>query len=533
MIDQLRRATLEHRHILLVAPTGSGKTVIAAAIVQGAVAKGRRVLFLAHRRELIDQAATKLWDAGIEAGIILAGRPARPEQPVQIASIQTLHARAFRGTAMQAPPADVIVVDEAHHVRARTYREIVDHYPDAVVLGLTATPCRGDGRGLGNVFATLVECPDVQALIDLGFLVPTKVYAPSTPDLTGVRVERGDYSEKQLAERVNTDALVGDIVEHWHRLAEGKKTVIFATGVAHSLHIRDEFRRSGVLAEHLDGATPTEERADILGRLSRGEIEVVSNCMVLTEGWDQPDVACIVLARPTKSMGLFRQMIGRVLRPAPGKDHALVLDHSGAIFNHGFVEDPVLWTLDHDKRAVNLALASKGRQAERTLTTCPECAAVRMQGKPCSACGWRPQRKPDAPDVIDGELGHVERDGRVTASVYDKARFHRQLLWFAREKGYQKQAGWAANKFREKFGHWPPRGNPTPEPPDPAVRSGFAPARLRGRSRRPGGRAYEHGRACRRALAADPAAVGDRARIPRQQAWPMPAMRRQGSFPLR
>ena len=163
---------------------------------------------------------------------------------------------------------------------------------------------------------------------------------PEHPDLTGVRVERGDYMERQLAERMDQAKLIGDIVEHWHRLAGSGKTVVFATGVAHSVHIRDEFLRSGVLAEHIDGTTPTEERDAILARLSRGETEVVTNCMVLTEGWDQPDVSCIVLARPTKHMGLYRQMIGRVLRPAPGKEYALVLDHAGAVFQHGFVEEP-------------------------------------------------------------------------------------------------------------------------------------------------------------------------------------------------
>jgi DNA repair protein RadD len=170
----------------------------------------------------------------------------------------------------------LVIVDEAHHIRARTYTKILDAYPNAVIVGLTATPCRGDGRGLGNVFETMIECPSVAELIRDGYLVGTKVYAPSRPDLTGVRVERGDYLEAQLATRMNTARLVGDIVEHWLRLGGRRPTVVFATGVAHSMHIRDEFRRVGVMAEHLDGATPTEERDKILADLAEGRVELVT-----------------------------------------------------------------------------------------------------------------------------------------------------------------------------------------------------------------------------------------------------------------
>jgi superfamily II DNA or RNA helicase len=339
-------------------------------------------------------------------------------------------------------------------------------------LGLTATPCRGDGRGLGNVFDALVECPPVAELIDLGFLVGTNVYAPSRPDLTGVATARGDYVEKQLAERMDRAELVGDIVTHWHRLAERRRTVVFATGVAHSVHLRDEFRRSGVWAEHIDGGTPTDERDAILARLASGEVEVVTNCMVLTEGWDSPAVSCCVLARPTKHMGLYRQMVGRVLRPAPGKVDALVLDHAGAIFRHGFAEDPVLWTLDEDRRAENPAHVGRGESPESTLTTCPECKAVRWAGKACDLCGWQPRPKPCAIDVEDGDLAYVERTRRIRAdqaTADDKHIFHRQLLYIADERGYK--LGWAAHKHKEKFGHWPADNRSEPLAPEPAVRS--------------------------------------------------------------
>ena len=313
----------------------------------------------------------------------------------------------------------------------------------------------------------MVECPSVRALIDLGYLVPTRVYAPSTPDLTGVRVERGDYVEKELADRMDKVKLIGDIVEHWHRLADGRKTVVFATGVGHSVHIRDEFRKSGVAADHIDGSTPTGEREAILDRLSRGEVSVVSNCAVLTEGWDQPDVSCIVLARPTRHMGLYRQMVGRVLRPAPGKVDALVLDHAGAVFQHGFVEEPVAWTLDQDRRAENPVHAARAKHEALGLTTCPKCSAIRTAGSPCPACGWRPQRRPEAVEVADGELGHVHHDGSVAKSIQDMSAFHRQLAWIAREREYK--PGWVAWTFKKKFGHFPAAQNPEPAQPEPAT----------------------------------------------------------------
>jgi DNA repair protein RadD len=323
---------------------------------------------------------------------------------------------------------------------------------------LTATPCRGDGRGLGNVFDVLIEAATVSDLIGAKHLVPTKVFAPVSPDLTGVRVERGDYVEKQLAERMNTAKLVGDIIEHWHRLGERRRTVVFAVDVAHSVHIRDEFRRSNVLAEHIDGKTPVEERDAILAKLAVGKIEIVTNCQVLTEGWDCPEVSCIVLARPTKSLGLYRLMVGRVLRPLPGKSDALILDHSGAVFQHGFAEDPIAWELSQDRRAENKTHSARGTYKAQALTTCPECSAVRFVGRPCFVCNWRPAPKAKPVEVAEGELGVVARNRKTKPndfSIEDKQRFQRELAWIARDRGYK--PGWVAHKYLEKFGAWPTR----------------------------------------------------------------------------
>ena len=325
---------------------------------------------------------------------------------------------------------------------------------------MTATPCRGDGRGLGDDFDEMIEAPQVQQLIEMGYLVGTKVYAPSTPDLRGVRIRHGDYVESDLAYAVDKPQLVGDIVSHWHRLADGRKTVVFASSVRHSIHLCEEFIESGVRAEHIDGSTPKEERDSTLKRLSDGDLDLVTNCMVLAEGWDQPDVSCCILARPTRHMGLYRQMVGRTLRPFPGKADALVLDHAGAVFAHGFCEDRVEWTLRTDRRAEAPAHTARGndQRSSNRLLSCTVCSAVRSAGKPCPSCGYMPRRPGEYLDVQDGDLAHLGRNGRQQVPQYsdaEKQRWHRMLLFIAMERNYK--SGWAAHKFKEKFGVWPAR----------------------------------------------------------------------------
>ena len=465
------------RRLLVVGPTGSGKTIVGAALSDKEVACGGHVLVIALRRELIEQTSSKLYDVGVDHGIIQAGYPTRPGACVQLASVQTLHARAVRNCKISLPPASLVIIDEAHHVPARTYMRLVQAYRNAIILGLTATPCRTDGRGLGNVFQTLIQGPSVAELIRSGHLVPAKIYAPVRPDLSGISIARGDYVESQLAQRMDTAPLVGDIVEHWHRLGYGRPSVVFTVNVAHSVHLRNEFRRSGVLAEHIDGSTPVEERKGILARFTAGSVDIICNCAVLTEGWDRPEASCLIMARPTKSLGLYRQIVGRILRPAPGKTDALILDHAGAVFQHGFPDDDLAWTLDADKKAVNAAHVARQAEPHRCgLTTCPECHAVRIEGQPCGSCGWHPVRKPKLVEIADGQLGEVSRDRTVHVSPRDKLTFYRELLGILAEKRRRNPTIkdiWVVAKFKEKVGHWPPFDwrSAGPLSPSPATRA--------------------------------------------------------------
>ena len=452
----------------LVAPTGSGKTEIASAVIERAVNK--HVLFIAHRRELVFQPRDRLAKFGVQAGVILAGQPMDQMRRVQIATVQTFHSRYIRG-GKDLPPVDIIFIDECHHAPASTYRGILDAYPNAKRIGLTATPCRHDGRGLGSDFDTLVECPQIEELIQLEHLVRTRVFIPFIPDLKGVHVRQGDYVSAELQRIMDHNGLVADIVTEWHKHnpedRPRRKTVVFTVSVAHSIHIMEEFVKSGVKAAHIDGKTDKTERAEILARLSSGDLELVTNCMVLTEGWDQPDVSCLVLARPTKSMVLFRQMVGRGLRPSPGKTDCLVLDHAGATLMHGRVEDPITWSLDPDTKAVNHTHAARGTTAAAKLLACTQCNALRTAGKPCTECGFMPQRQGEHLHVHDGELAELGRE-RIAFTMEVKREWHGMLTWIRNERG--RQHGWIAHSYKAKFGVWP-QGNAIPIPPSAEVRA--------------------------------------------------------------
>ena len=267
--------------------------------------------------------------------------------------------------------------------------------------------------------------------------------------------------------------LIGDIVSHWHRYGEGRRTVVFAVNVPHSIHICEEFNKSGIKAEHIDGSTLKSDRDAALARLASGETKVICNCMVLTEGWDMPEVSCCILARPTKKMGLYRQMVGRVLRPAPGKTSAIVLDHSGAVYRHGFVEDRVEWTLEPDKRAVSPTHTARlSRYKMLPLLECTECGCIRVAGQPCAACGFLPKRPSEPIVFAEGDLALVDRRRRAAQRLSDpheQMRWHAELIGIACERGYR--PGWAAYKFKEKFGFWPPRTQPPAVKASPEVLS--------------------------------------------------------------
>ncbi len=329
----------DKRHLLLVAPTGSGKTTIAAQLVYAAWTAGKRCLFLAHRRELVNQAYKRLLDFGIpeqQLGVLMASDDRhRSEAPIQIGSVATVHRRI-------KPFADLVIEDECHRMLARTHRELAEHYADAVRVGLTATPCRADSQSLGDVYEALISAATPRELMEVGYLVEPEIHAPTMswlPELGKVPLRGTDYDERALAKLVDTDRLVGDVVEQWLTHAYDLRTLVFATSIDHSRRLAHRFRRAGAAAEHLDGTMRIIDRDAVLVRLAQGLTQVICSVAILCEGFDQASVKCIVLARPTKSLGLYLQQVGRALRPWRGT-RAVILDHAGCIREHGLPHAP-------------------------------------------------------------------------------------------------------------------------------------------------------------------------------------------------
>jgi DNA repair protein RadD len=443
---------------LIVAPTGAGKTVIAADIIRRNA--GKRLLFLAPRRELIHQTCNKLNDVGVQYGVILAGDNRQNQYAhVQVASVDTLISRALRSQKMQLPQFDLIIIDEAHVGLTDTRQRLLDLWPGATIVGLTATPCRSDGKALGRVYDELIEVTTVKELVEQGFLVPARYYAPSEPDLKRVRTTAGDFNQHDLDDVMNKPKLVGDIVEHWMRHAADRRTVVFATSIAHSAALAAEFVSHGVTAEHVDANSPQNVREAIFKRFSNGETQVLTNCTLASIGFDLPDLNCVVFARPTKSLGLYIQMLGRGLRPAAGKTDCLVLDHAGNVHRHGFATDERYWTL-HGKYAEDLEKKQRAKKEKEdkgeVSMTCKQCKCVFEGGHVCPMCGWSPPPKVRPISTEDGSLVEVTRSrlpNKNTMTRDEKMHFFLELSGYAQMKGWK--PGWASYQYKERFGEWP------------------------------------------------------------------------------
>lgn len=434
-VTQLRESYLTgHRAPLFVLPTGGGKTHTFSYVAQNAVERGRRVCILVHRRELLLQASGSLRSMGVKHGLIAPGFN-QTTDPVQIASVQTLVRRNRRD------PFDLLIIDEAHHAAAGTWKTIRDAYPAARLLGVTATPVRSDGQGLDAVFDDMIIGPSMSQLIAEGYLVKPVVYAPPTMiDLSGVRKRGGDFDQRQVAERVDKPTITGDVIGHYRKLAGGKPAIAFCASVAHAEHVAAEFRSAGFKAQSVDGNTAPAERAAAIAALGRGDIHVLTSCDIISEGTDVPVVTAAILLRPTQSLGLYIQQVGRALRPAPGKDRAIILDHVGNVLRHGMPDEDRDWSLE--------GIAKQSKAANDNVPTVKQCEKCYFVFKPapvCPSCGHQHIIK--AREVQQAEGNLVEIDAAAAAAMkrerqreIGSARTIEALEEVARKRGYR--PGW-------------------------------------------------------------------------------------------
>lgn len=435
-IEALRRNIRSgiRRQVLMV-PTGGGKTRIASEVTQMAAAKGSRILFLADRIELIDQASARFDAEGIDHGVIQGKHWRwRPEKQVQIATIQTLVNRAEM-------PWDLIFVDECH-AGGRRLNDWIQKQ-NSVVVGLSATPW---SKGLGRVYERMVVGVRARELISRGLLVDIgEAWAPTEPDLTGVRVVAGEWEEDGLAKVMDTSRIVGDVVSTWLEKARGRKTFLFAVNVAHSKHMVEAFLKAGVRAAHVDGYEDPVSRKKTIDGFKGDEFELISNVGILDKGVDIPAASCVILARPTKSLMLHIQQLGRVLRIHPGKKDAMVLDHAGNLVRHGFPTDDLPEELDDGKRKPK----AEPKPADQLPKICPKCRGIKPKGThKCPRCGFEPERFNNVTHE-EGKLVQII-SGQEKRDLYAQIKFEQQRLG--------KSDSWIAGRFKDLTGDWP-RGN--------------------------------------------------------------------------
>lgn len=425
-----------HRRPLLVLPTGGGKTICFSYIAAGMAANNKRVLIIAHRRELLRQISNTLKMVGVRHSVMAGGSRGIPFTNVVVASVFTL-ARRLK----HFPEPHLIIGDEAHHFTPESsWGQCVNAFPKAHVLGVTATPERLDGKGLGLMFDDMVIGPTVAELTEQGYLTPAEVYAPSKPDLQGLRTRMGDYVNAELESAMDKPSITGNAVHHYRKLADGKLAIAFCVSVKHAKDVAEEFRRAGYRASHIDGGMEERERDQVLKDFAAGTIQILTSCDLVSEGFDLPAVEVAILLRPTKSLSLYIQQVGRAVRPAPGKATTIVLDHAGNTAVHGFIDEHREWQLTD-------GAARKKSDGEKpaTVRTCPKCFAMHRPMPVCPKCNHEYKVMNRKVEQVEGDLVQISRADETKVSATDWGRQFQALTGVARKRGYQHPEKWAYN----------------------------------------------------------------------------------------
>lgn len=434
-----------HRSVLFVLPTGGGKTVLFSHITEQAAARGNRVCVLVHRQELLRQASASLERMGVPHGLVAANRSMDLSQAVQVASVQTLARRLHR---FPREFFQLLVVDEAHHSNAGTWARVLEHFHRARVLGVTATPCRTDGRGLGEWYSAMVQGPSAQWLTENGYLAPAKVLAPPGFQVQGLRKRMGDFDMSQAAQLLEQGQAMGDCLSHYRQHLAGQTAIAFCCSVAHAEAVAQLFQGNGVAAASIDGTMDAATRERLLSELGAGRLKVLTSCALIGEGVDVPSVAGCILLRPTQSVSLHLQMIGRCLRPQAGKQ-AVILDHVGNVLRLGHHLEDREWSLE--------GVSKRDRENAPSVKVCPACFAAMPSGKPeCPDCGHRFVAERRELEHVDGQLVEVQHQQREKQREQAQATTVEQLIEVGKRRGMKNPRGWARHVLaaRQAKGQW-------------------------------------------------------------------------------
>lgn len=455
-INDVRNAYGNGAHApLLTAPTGAGKTVILSEICRGLNIKKKHAVILVHRQELVVQTSKALAKFEVPHSICAPQPVIKNAVKIQqaefgrsyylydagivIASVQTF----VRRMSDYPKPFDFILIDEAHHGVAGTWARIIQSYPNAKILGVTATPERLDGRGLGvhcgGLFDALVLGPSVQSLIERGFLTRPRVFAPPMQlELDGLKTIAGDYDRKEMAVRLNKPRIIGDVIGHYKKLCEGVPAIAFCPTVEYAKYVAENFCSAGYRADCIDGTMDDFERAQVINKLGNGKLDILTSCEIVSEGTDIPVVGAAILLRKTKSLGLYLQQVGRALRPYPGKKETVILDHVGNCEMHGLPEDDREWTLDGRKKRSR----NSGSSAGLSIRQCMKCYSIyRSTLEKCPICGTAAQKTRQEIEEVEGQL--VEFTKRMERTEQGRAQDLDSLIAIAKSRKYKYPVAWA------------------------------------------------------------------------------------------
>ncbi len=426
LIEQVREAYRRgYRSPCIVLPCGGGKSVIVAEIAKRTTYNGNNVLFLIHRRELRDQIISTFSRWGVD---------------MSLCDVMMVQTAARRAEKLRVP--SLVITDENHHCLASSYKTIYEEFPKAHFLGVTATPVRLNGDGLGDVNDVLINGVSAKWLIENKFLAPYDYYAPSVSDLTGIKITHGEYAAGDIEKLLAKNTVFGDVIGYYKKLADGKQAVCYCASIRHSEEMAAAFRKAGIEAAHIDGSTPPAEREHIIEEFRRGAIDILCNVDLISEGFDVPDCECAILLRPTKSLMLFIQQSMRCMRYKPGK-RAVIIDHVGNYARFGMPDDERKWTLVKRDKADRKSKAEKPVNARM----CPHCYAVFPPADKCPRCGFVFPKQEHQLETASAELQKIE-GFKLDFSSPDECKSYGELVAYAKKHGYKQ--GWAYYQARNR-----------------------------------------------------------------------------------